>query len=160
VLLHLGRPAVACLTATQKLPGAPQGSFDAYLAESARTLEGALPPDVALHLVRIYGARHRGLLELVRAEPALGERVREGHPDILAQVAFAVDQELASGLCDVLLRRTGIGTVEHIGEEALGRVAAVAARRLGWDASRVAAEKAAYARRVLGQPEELPPAAP
>jgi glycerol-3-phosphate dehydrogenase len=160
VLLHLGRPAVACLTTQRSLPGAPAGSFSAYLAASARALQGQLPADVAEHLVRCYGARHRGLVDLVRAEPALAERVREGHPDILAQAAFAVDQELAMGLCDVLLRRTAIGTAEHIGEAALERVAAVVARRLGWDAARVAAEKAAYARRVLGQPEELPQPAP
>ncbi len=156
-LLHLGRPAVACLTARQRLPGAPPGPLSAYLAEATRAIGGALPADVAEHLVRRYGVRHAGLLALVRAEPELAERVREGHPDILAQAAFAVDQELAAGLCDVLLRRTGIGNVEHIGEGALERVAAVVARRLGWDAARVVAEKAAYARRVLGQPEAAPP---
>ncbi|HSA22277.1 MAG TPA: glycerol-3-phosphate dehydrogenase C-terminal domain-containing protein, partial [Myxococcota bacterium] len=153
------RPAVACLTTRRRLPGAPAGRFVDYLAESTRALEGLLPADVAGNLVRTYGLRHRGLVELLKAEPGLAERVRAGHPDILAQVAFAVDQELAVGLCDVLLRRTAIGTAEHIGEPALERVATVVARRLGWDAARVAAEKAAYGRRVLGQPEEPPPAA-
>jgi glycerol-3-phosphate dehydrogenase len=153
VLLHLGRPAVACLTARRRLPGAPPGPMEAYVASQAGALRGLLPPEAAEHLVRMYGARHAGLVELVRAEPGLAEPVRPGRPEILAQVAFAIDREMAMSLCDILLRRTGIGTLEHIGDEALSRVEAVAARRLGWDAARIETERAAYARRVAGQPE-------
>ena len=53
--------------------------------------------------------------------------------DIGAQIVHAVRHEMAVTLEDALLRRTGLGTLVHPGNEALERVADLMARELGWD---------------------------
>ena len=52
-----------------------------------------------------------------------------------AEVVYAVEQEMARQLADVVFRRTGLGTLGHPGEPALERCAAIMATRLGWSAA-------------------------
>ena len=43
---------------------------------------------------------------------------------------------MARTLNDVILRRTGIGTLGYPGDEVIGRVATIVAGELGWDDGR------------------------
>jgi glycerol-3-phosphate dehydrogenase len=49
---------------------------------------------------------------------------------------------MARTLTDVVLRRTGIGTLGHPGQDALRTAAAIAAEELGWNAKRLELELA------------------
>jgi glycerol-3-phosphate dehydrogenase len=63
----------------------------------------------------------------------------------MVQIDYAIDEEMATTLIDVFLRRTQLFLRDH--DQALGAAAAVADRmaaRLGWDAARKAAEISAY----------------
>ncbi len=51
----------------------------------------------------------------------------------LAQVLFAIKNEMALSLSDILLRRTGIAQLGHPGKETLEKVAKLAAKELSWD---------------------------
>ena len=82
----------------------------------------ALPDDVVVNLARNYGA---SALELV--ERAGGHdmgRIHADGPDIWAQVLYAVSNEWAATVDDVLLRRTTVGLRGHAGQEIRERVAA------------------------------------
>ena len=72
--------------------------------------------------------------------------------EILAQVVFAVRNEMARTLTDILLRRTGIGTLGHPGKEVLQKVTDIAAEELNWDKSRIEQEWKA-AEKVLNVPQ-------
>lgn len=146
VLLHLDRPSVACLTEREPLPGARESAPLAALGLAADTLD---------HLQRTYGSRAQLVTDRVSREPALAERVAVGRPEILAEVAVAVEAEMAQTLSDVLLRRTGIGTLGHPGDQALARVSSLCARLLGWDEARTERERGMVLARLKGQPEKL-----
>jgi glycerol-3-phosphate dehydrogenase len=89
-------------------------------------------------LVRRYGSAHRRVLRHALHDPAMARRL--GDSDVLAaEVAFAVREEMAQTLDDVVFRRTELGTGGHPGE-ALGEAAAAMAQLLGWSGERMRAE--------------------
>lgn len=91
------------------------------------------------YLSRNYGTEHAAILKLAREDVTLAETVN-ADGEILAQVTYAVRHEMARTLSDIVMRRTGIGTLGHPGEEVLHKVAALAARDLNWDADKVEQE--------------------
>ncbi len=58
----------------------------------------------------------------------------------LAQVVFAIRNEMALSLSDIMMRRTGIGQLGHPGKETLNKVAKLAAKELKWDSKKLADE--------------------
>ena len=137
-------------TATRKLPGA-RGLADRAAAlefdERAEELvrESGLPVDVARRLINVYGARAADVVEHVRREPALAGRIDADRDVIYAEVAHAVDSELALGLDDVLIRRTSLAlTATDQGLGAAEQVADVMAGRLGWSLEDRARNLAAF----------------
>ncbi len=92
----------------------------------------------------LYGARAEEVRALIAGEPALGERICEHNPDVLAQVAYGVEREAAVTIADVLLRRMPVGWSKCHALDGAERVAAVMASRLGWDAAQTAREIEAY----------------
>ncbi len=92
----------------------------------------------------LYGGRAGEVRALIAAGPALGERICEHNPEILAQVAYAVEREQAITLADVLLRRLPVGWSRCHALDGAARAAAVMAERLLWSADRIPREIAAY----------------
>lgn len=91
-----------------------------------------------------YGAEADALLTLGAARGLLGRL----HPDtdhLEVEIAWAVEQELAMSLDDILARRLrlAIETRDH-GSSVAARAAAIVAPSLGWDAVRQADEVARY----------------
>ena len=91
------------------------------------------------YLSRNYGTEHAAILNLAREDATLAETVN-ADGEILAQVAYAVRHEMARTLADIVMRRTGIGTLGNPGDEVLQKVATLAAKELNWDAVRVEQE--------------------
>lgn len=88
--------------------------------------------DTLDYLGRHYGTEYEKVLEIARSNREYAGVV-SSDGEILAEVVFAVRQEMARSLSDIVLRRTGIATLGNPGEDILRRVAAVAAEQLGWD---------------------------
>jgi glycerol-3-phosphate dehydrogenase len=65
-----------------------------------------MDPLVARHLATHYGSIAFELARLIREDPALGERIHPGGPDIWAQAVYARDHEWAATVDDVVRRRT------------------------------------------------------
>ncbi|HEX3944424.1 MAG TPA: glycerol-3-phosphate dehydrogenase/oxidase [Rhizomicrobium sp.] len=126
VVVKLGKSAGLCTSAIARLPGAPAASL-------------ALPSE---HIARMYGIRARLVLRLAEANPRL-RQILSRSGDIAAQVAFAMREEMALTLEDVIMRRTGIGQLGHPGAVALETCAQLMADKLGWTPDRMRAEIAA-----------------
>ncbi len=105
-----------------------------------------LPPDVGDHLRARYGPRAPDVAAYVALDPALSEPLSPAHPDIGAQVVYAVEQEGARLIGDVLFRRTLVGLTQDLGRAALPRVATLMAQRLGWTEAQRAGAMLAYDR--------------
>ena len=54
-----------------------------------------------------YGHQAKEILDLARLDPELARPVVPGRPDLMAEVAWAVDAQQARSLEDVFLRLTG-----------------------------------------------------
>jgi glycerol-3-phosphate dehydrogenase len=131
-----------CTTAGRRYHGAPEQSekaagIDGWLAETSTRLMKAtgLPADCCLHLCEAYGSAADRIGELIRGEPALGERIGEGRPFVLAEVTHAVQAEMCLSAGDFLARRTPLRFLEHQGLDVLEKVVDRLAGHLGWDSS-------------------------
>ena len=114
-----------------------------------------LDPGILASLVGRYGSEAPAVLAL-GAERGLLARLHPDADHIEAEVAWAVEQELAMSLDDILARRLrlAIETADH-GALVAERVATIVGPTLGWDDARRAAEVAAYtasAEREYGVP--------
>lgn len=86
--------------------------------------------------LRVYGADAEGIRTLINRDPFLGERIHPALPYVAAEVVWAVREEMARTVEDVLARRTRailLGARASI--EAAPRVAAIMARELQRDAA-------------------------
>jgi glycerol-3-phosphate dehydrogenase len=85
-----------------------------------------------------YGANSRAILDIIRQEPLLAERIVPDLPYIMAEVVYACRYEMAMELADVLERRLRIGIEDWShGVDAAPRIAALMAAELGWGEAEV-----------------------
>jgi glycerol-3-phosphate dehydrogenase len=135
------RPA----SGTGELPllgAAPRHELDRLAVELAAS--AGLEPGQATALVERHGRAARDVVALGRERDLLRPLAAEG-PHLEAEVAWAVRQELALGLDDVLARRLRLAMARRDrGAAVAARTAAIMAADLGWDAARQAAEVTAY----------------
>jgi glycerol-3-phosphate dehydrogenase len=114
---------------------------DAALAAGA----GYVEEDTAWLLATTYGARAPEVAARVARDPALGTRIVEGRPEILAQVDYGMDEELLLTLGDALKQRTQLYyRASCQGLSGIPRVAPLMAAKLGWDQAETARQIAAY----------------
>ncbi|TIC82584.1 glycerol-3-phosphate dehydrogenase/oxidase [Nocardioides sp. GY 10127] len=138
VAAKLGRRIAPSTTARVPLAGCDVPDLPAAIAATAARHPGLAADTVDL-VVRHYGTDAEAVLALAESDPALAKRATaDGEP--LATVAWAARHEMPRSLADILLRRTGIGTLGDPGD-VLGREAArIAGEVLGWSPARQAAE--------------------
>lgn len=125
------------------------------VASAARAI-GIVDPAVVDSLTRRYGSEAKAVLSLVRARPDLGDPLVSGLPYLRAEAIFAVRHEMATTLDDVLSRRTrSLLHVRDESERAARSVAELIAPELGWSATEVDAQVAAYAARCERERDAL-----
>lgn len=131
VMKRLELPPVPCTTAETPTFGGDIGPFAEYCTQVEAKYPD-LAPGLSGHLARYYGSKIDELAALILADPALAEPLSERYPEIAAQVLHAVREEMALSIDDILLRRTGLGTVGSPGDATIVRVAELMAAELGW----------------------------
>lgn len=146
VFQKLGRGSRECKTDGEPLPGATTPDFAAFCADFRQ--RSPLPVATNDRLLKIYGVRSALILELVGNQPALAKVFDEETGAVAAEVVFAFEQELATTLCDCLLRRTMVGLNSNCGLNALEAAAAIAQTYLGWTDDRMKQEIAAYRKEI------------
>lgn len=140
-------------TDASPLPGAvgwPENDDHAAVAAKVRAASGErLGEQSALLLANTYGMLGVKLAEQIAAQPALAAPLVAGRPEVLGQVDWAVQHELAATVTDVFVRRTQL--FYRDAEQGLSAVDAVAARMaalLGWDAATRERHASAYRHEV------------
>ncbi|MBF0367403.1 MAG: hypothetical protein HQK50_17645 [Oligoflexia bacterium] len=100
------------------------------------------------YLARHYGTEMDAVLKIANENhPLLSQRLNDDG-EILVQAVYAVRNEMALSLEDVLFRRTGIATLGDPGHEVLQKVAEVVAQELNWDQAKIAEEIALVTTRL------------
>ncbi|MQY05108.1 glycerol-3-phosphate dehydrogenase/oxidase [Actinomadura macrotermitis] len=104
---HIGKVVLDRLgVGADVLKTVPLPGLAAPAAVAHRLAAAPMDPAVAAHLSTHYGTLAFDLADLVRRDPALGEPIHPGGPDIWAQAVYARDHEWAATPDDVLRRRT------------------------------------------------------
>lgn len=138
VLKRLGKAPIPSRTA--EVPLVPGASFE----------------NGARHLVELYGARCHAVLDLIRREPSLAAPLCGSHPHLKAQVRYAVEQEAAVTLSDVMWRRLEVAWAPCQGLDCAQAAAEVMADRLGWDSHGLRRQVETYCAEVLAnQPSAI-----
>ena len=135
----LDRKAKSCATATTPLPGGRFDRFDAMVRGYQKTWPGISSLRNMAHMLggRLPAAlRNAKLTDLM----ALGES-----GDTLAQVRFALDEEMALTLEDMVMRRTALGQFGPPNAAALEKTASLMAAHLGWSEDKKEREIASLA---------------
>ncbi len=130
----LDKKTPRCATATTPLPG---GRFDRF-EEMVKGFQKTWPGISSLrHMAHMLGARLPEALKDAR----LTDLVKLGRGgDTPAQIGFALREEMALTLEDMVMRRTGIGQFGPPSKAVAEKVAAQMAAYLGWDADKTARE--------------------
>lgn len=139
LVTRLEKKAAPSTTATMPLPGGRFDRFEPMLKGFRKTWPGIAALDNMAHML---GAR----LPLALKGARLTDLAPLGPSgDTPAQIAFAMREEMALTLEDVVMRRTAIGQFGRPAPHVVERVAAQMASELGWGEEKMAQEIAALA---------------
>ncbi len=148
---ELPDPVGASRTEHVPLAGA-LGFADLWARREALATDSGLPLDTIEHLLTRHGVLTRELLELVAADPSMGERMHPDAPYLVAEILHAATHEDARHLDDVLVRRTRLALETRDGAVSIAEAAArLVAPVLGWSDDQVAGEVAAFVAAAYGR---------
>ncbi len=152
----LGRRSLRCVTKDLRLRGATPGGHTPARPGGVAPDQGAPPDDeaaaVAAHLARRYGTETPAVLSVADDDPELLEPLVPGLHYLEAEALYAVREEMALSVADVLDRRTRASLRDARGSaDAALRVASLIGPELGWDGERIHREAAAYAERLRAE---------
>ncbi len=134
----LGLPQKKAGTDKEFLYGSEIEDINAFV-EFCKTKYSNLPSESVDYLSRVYGTEIDSLMDIAEKDKALATPLTtEG--EIPAQIIYAVENEMALKLTDILFRRTGLGTLGHPGKDTLMKIADTAGTILGWDQDRKSRE--------------------
>jgi glycerol-3-phosphate dehydrogenase len=91
------------------------------------------------YLSRNYGTDSDIVFQIVKEDPRFSEVINQDG-EILAIIVYAIRYESAKTLEDIMLRRTGMGTLGYPGQEIIRKITDIAAEMLNWDDKRVKEE--------------------
>jgi len=134
----LGRKTGKCVTDKRRLIGCDIDDMEGFIGRIQKENSDFSPATVE-YLGRHYGTDYTRVLERARRDAKLAETVNDDG-EILAQAACAIEDEIALTLKDILLRRTGMGTLGRPGDDVIDKVADIAEKALGWTDERRMAE--------------------
>ena len=144
VTKKLKRPDPGCRTGKVPIYGGDIQDLPAYMEDAIQRRSFGLPPATCEHLVRTYGTAYPELFPYLESSPEAAKPICEGQPDIQAQIDRAVEREMCQSLSDLLLRRTGIGTLGDPGQECARRCAEKMGELLSWSPDREEKELEAF----------------
>jgi glycerol-3-phosphate dehydrogenase len=144
---HLGQRGSGAESTCQHLPGGDIEDFAAFVAQLRARWPSWLPPASCEGFAQNYGSNAWAILAFAERQSAL-KRCLPGSNVSHAEVIYAVREEMAHRMADVVFRRTDLGTDGHPGTSALDEVQELMRRECSWSEQRTAEERAAVERHL------------
>ena len=119
-------------TATRPLFGAEITDLNGFIKDKKKQFENRLTGNQIVRLLKQYGTEIDNVIDDDNLSPVSDER-----SNLQVEILHAVINEMAIHLDDVVMRRTGIGTIGIPSNDYLRSSANVMAAELDWSASRV-----------------------
>ena len=143
VFKRMKRSPKPCQTDKLPLPGCILPS-DRRIQQAVDKYSSTLAIDIINHLFSVYGAKALEVLALTEDDPELGQRIDSDLSDIKAQIVYAVRNEFAHTLVDILRRRTTLAMNGQYGMNLLPEVIDTLQQYCGWDRERCDRARAEY----------------
>lgn len=131
-----------CRTRDLPFPYSPGTGLEALREELVETygFTGA----AAARLTSIYGTRSREIAALAANDPALARPLADGATAIGAEFVWSIENEMALGLSDAIIRRAMAAWNADLGRTATEGAARIGQSHLGWSKDRAADELAEF----------------
>ena len=113
-------------------------NFGEFVAKKQKQYAEFLPEQIE-YLAKSYGTDIDEIFSIIGENESYKDKLNQDGEN-LALVQFAIRNEMAVNLSDIMLRRTGMALLGHPGKETMERVAKLAAKELNWDDERLANE--------------------
>lgn len=155
---HLDRKVPASTTERVPLLGA-EGYAALWNSRTVLARRSGLHEARIEHLLHRYGSLVHELLDLVAADPSLGEPLTGGSDHLRVEIVYAASHEGARHVDDALTRRTRLSiTTFDRGVGAVAETARLMAGVLGWSEEQVVKEVEHYEARVAAerQSQQMP----
>ncbi|NJK38895.1 MAG: glycerol-3-phosphate dehydrogenase/oxidase [Oscillatoriales cyanobacterium SM2_3_0] len=137
-----GQKAPASISAQTPVYGGQIADFNEFLQGAIAT--ECLSPEVTQRLVYNYGSAYPQVLSYLNGAAKETESQTDSPPDSLAiiqaEVSYAVKEEMAQTLSDVIFRRTELGSAGYPGDRIVDVCARTLGQALGWDSARLERE--------------------
>lgn len=127
----LKRPKKKSISENSYLYACDINNFKEFVVEKQKQYPQFQPEQIE-YLAKCYGKEIDELFA-VSSESETCKEPLNADGENLAQVRFAIRNEMAVSLSDIMLRRTGIAQLGHPGKEVMNKVAKLAAKELNWD---------------------------
>jgi len=148
VMPKLGRRMSRSASRTTRLWGGEIDRFNDYMETQINQQSARFLPDITRHLVNTYGSCYTKVLQMANGDTCALECLAASTPVLQAEVIFAVREEMAVHLADLILRRTELGSAGYPGDSVVEACAQIMAAELGWSVEQkrkeIAAVKAVY----------------
>ncbi|HKU17128.1 MAG TPA: FAD-dependent oxidoreductase [Steroidobacteraceae bacterium] len=147
LLKQLPRAPRTAATARLPIAGGDIEDFAAFEAQALRTRPADVNPASMRALLRNHGSRYMQVLRMQRtaADAHAGACIADS-ATLLAEIRYAMEQEMAVKLEDVVMRRTELAAGSHPGRHALEAAAMTMGQHLRWSDSRIREELSATER--------------
>jgi glycerol-3-phosphate dehydrogenase len=107
--------------------------FDDYLKTAVQQKPCGLGPEEVERLVKNYGSAYANVLQYAEKSEGSSAVITDRQIVIKAETIYAVREEMAKKLADVIFRRTETGTAGHPGEDILASTARIMGEEMGWN---------------------------
>ena len=111
----------------------PSYSYKKEVKTITKNYSGNIPQVVAERVIKTDGSHCNKIFELINENKSYLNLISENPPIITAEIVYAIRNEMALTLKDVILRRTGMGMLECPSLESIRAVASIISQELGWD---------------------------
>jgi glycerol-3-phosphate dehydrogenase len=132
ILKRMKRSPIPCQTDSLPLPGCIFPD-DTRIQQTIEQYTSSLSITTIYYLFSVYGAIAIEVLALTQENPGLREQISPDSPDIKAQIVYAVTNESAHTLVDILRRRTTLAMNGNYGLDLLPVVTETLQKYCDWD---------------------------
>ncbi|MFO7888921.1 MAG: glycerol-3-phosphate dehydrogenase/oxidase [bacterium] len=136
VLKKLDKKAESINYYTMRLSGGNIDRFDDFLTAAMDSYGSDFSEKTIRHLVLNYGSEYEKICNFCTADSESMRLIKGSDEVVRAEIFYAVREEMAHKLSDVVLRRTGLGTAGNPGDTVLYDCADLMGKELNWDQSR------------------------
>jgi glycerol-3-phosphate dehydrogenase len=137
IVAKLGLSDKPCLTRSEPLFEGRMADMESFVPQKTKQYGDTVRKEVIEHLIVNHGSDIDTLMIHMGAESGFIVNICPDRETLAGEVDYAVREEMACTLADVIFRRTGMGTIGHPGEDVLLRVAGIMAEPLVWTKNRI-----------------------